>query len=290
MLLFQPNINTSVCLERNSTLIKMKKIKILDCTLRDAGYINNWGFSREEITNTINMLIKIDIDFIELGFIKEKKDNISKTVFSSFDEINKTIENFKTYNNFLAMIPCGFFEEKNIPDINKSPVKILRFIYKKPFKSEALEYSKKIIDKGYKLFINPTYINEYSLDEILNTVKKINKIKPFCYTIVDSKGLLDKNQAEDIFKLVLDNLDENITMGFHSHNNMGLSFINAKKLIELSNNRNLIIDSTVSGLGRGYGNLQTEIITKYLNTYYNKNYKSDFINKIHFDTIKKENS
>ena len=72
--------------------------------------------------------------------------------------------------------------------------------------------------------------------------------------------------------MINNNLNKSISLGFHSHNNLQLSFPNAKTLMQISKDRELIIDSTVFGMGRGAGNIHTELITKYLNDNYRAKY------------------
>ena len=68
-------------------------------------------------------------------------------------------------------------------------------------------------------------------------------------------------------------LDSEISLGFHSHNSLQLSFSNTKTLLKMDIKRHLIIDACLYGMGRGAGNLCTELITKYLNDNNSKNYK-----------------
>ena len=86
-------------------------------------------------------------------------------------------------------------------------------------------------------------------------------------------GNIYENQVTDIFKHIDNILDKNIALGFHSHNSMQLSFSNTKELLNLDLDREIIIDSCLYGMGRGAGNLCTELITKYLNDNLQTNYK-----------------
>ena len=85
-----------------------------------------------------------------------------------------------------------------------------------------------------------------------------------------------ENEIADIFKFIDENTDKNLALCFHSHNNMQLSFSNAKEILKLDTQREIILDSCLYGMGRGAGNLCTELITKYLND--NFGYKYDIFN------------
>ena len=66
-------------------------IKILDCTLRDGGYINNWQFGFSSIKSIINLLSKTNIDYIELGFLTDKMRNRESSLFNSFQDIQEIL-------------------------------------------------------------------------------------------------------------------------------------------------------------------------------------------------------
>ena len=87
---------------------------------------------------------------------------------------------------------------------------------------------------------------------------------PFAFSIVDTKGVLDEKRLILIYDTIESELNSEIELCFHSHNTMGNSFQNAKKLLEMNKKRNLILDSTIFGIGKGAGNLNTKEIMKFL--------------------------
>ena len=223
--------------------------KILDCTLRDGGYINNWNFPIYSAKNIIELLKLSKVDFIEIGFYHH---NIQKIITEDCSNIIAMVDFLKT--------PIA----KILP-IENSKIKTLRIIFKKQNYLNALKYCNEIKNKGYRIFTNATFINEYTNHELIDLINKINEIKPAAFTITDSIGTFTSIDIKKIFKIVNNELDSNIAICFHSHNNLGLSYSNAKTLIELNKTRDLIIDSTIFGMGRGAGNLRSEFIMEYLN-------------------------
>ena len=117
------------------------------------------------------------------------------------------------------------------------------------------------------------HTNLYSEDELLYLIDEINGIKPCVLTIVDTLGNMYEKDVVNLFRLIEENLDNDISLGFHSHNSLQLSFSNTKALLGMNIKREIIIDSCIYGMGRGAGNLCTELITKYLNDNYAKDYK-----------------
>lgn len=250
----------------------MSNIKVLDCTLRDGGYINDWNFGKEKAKIIVNLLQKANLDYIEIGFLTAKKSTEDQTLLDSFNKIKTFLPEKYDKNKLFGMITYGEFQIEQVPDVKDSPVEGIRVIFKKAKREEALEYCKEIKKKGYKLFINPTFTDQYADEELLTILKEIQNIHPYGVSIVDSMGVMKEKDLLRLYYLIDNNLTNDIALCFHSHNNLQLSFSNAQCLMKVCNNRELIIDSTVFGMGRGAGNLCTELITQYINDNYNSHY------------------
>lgn len=250
----------------------MNNIKVLDCTLRDGGYVNDWLFGNKQSKTIIDLLQKSNIEFIEVGFLTIENTNKEKTLYKSFDDIKDFLPSEVDSSKLYGMITYGKFPIEQVPNIENSCIKGLRLIFKKNQLENALEYCRELKNKGYNLFINPTFTDQYSDEELLKLIKKVNEIKPYCFSIVDSMGVLDEKALLRLYYLIDNNLDKTIALCFHSHNNLQLSFSNAQSLMKICRSRELIIDSTVFGMGRGAGNLSTERLIQYVNENYNGNY------------------
>ena len=252
---------------------KRNNIKILDCTLRDGGYINNWNFGRENTKSIIKLLHCANIDFIEIGFLTTETVLDSQTLFDNFDKIKAFLPDNHDKSRLFGMITYGKFPIENIPEATSTDICGLRVIFKKSQKAEALIYCEQVKEKGYKLFISPTFTDQYSDDEMLELLNQIQTLKPYGISIVDSMGVMKKQDVLHLYKVIDETLSKDIALCFHSHNNLQLAFSNAQALIDACSDRELIIDSTVFGMGRCAGNLCTELIIKYMNDNYNGNYK-----------------
>ncbi|MEA2029112.1 MAG: 3-deoxy-manno-octulosonate cytidylyltransferase, partial [Campylobacterota bacterium] len=114
-----------------------------------------------------------------------------------------------------------------------------------------------------------------------------NELKPHAFYIVDSFGSIDKKDFMRFFLLTDHRLSDDIAIGFHGHNNMQFVFANAINMIESTTSRHIIIDSSVFGMGRGAGNLNSEIILDYLNKYYAKNYNVEPLLEVMDDYIER---
>ena len=249
----------------------MSNIKILDCTLRDGGYINNWNFGEKNIKKIIQNLVFAKLDYIECGFLKTHDYDKEKTFFPCFDFLENILPEDYNQTKFTLMINFGEYPLENIPMCTNNDI-ALRIVFKKSEKEQAVAFCKELIEKKYNVFVNPMHTNTYSSTELLELVQMVNKIKPKGLTIVDTTGAMKEKEILTSFYLVDANLDKDIALCFHSHNNLQLSFSNAQCLMKVCKDRELIIDSTVFGMGRGAGNLCTELLTQYINDNYNGNY------------------
>lgn len=249
--------------------MKNKNIKILDCTLRDGGYLIDWEFGKNKIQSIINNLAQGNIDFIECGFLKEDLYDENKSFYSSISELEKLITKSQ---NYTLMINFGEYDIKNFSVCKNKNIKI-RLAFKKNNQKEALEYIFELKKLGWDVFANPMSTNTYSEKELFDLITQLNQIKPFCMTIVDTLGNMYESDVIKIFEFIDKFLDKKIAIGFHSHNSMQLSFSNTKALLKMNLDRILIIDSCLYGMGRGAGNLCSELIIKYINDFYNSEYK-----------------
>ena len=249
----------------------MSNLKVLDCTLRDGGYVNNWEFKSNNIIKILSNLVNARVDYIECGFFKPKDYNKDQSLFSYIEQLESFIPKDSQNTKYTLMINFGEYDINTIPECKNNNI-MFRIAFKKAQVIDAIKYCKQLKDKGYGIFINPMHTNTYSISELLDLIKQVNEIKPVGFTIVDTTGGMKKKDILTYFYTVDSALDNEIALCFHSHNNLQLSFSNAQCLMEVCINRELIIDSTVFGMGRGAGNLCTELITQYINDNYNGHY------------------
>lgn len=252
----------------------MNNIQILDCTLRDGGYCNEWNFGFENARKIIYGLQEAGIEIIECGFITNKVSyNPDVTKFTSIEETAKVIPENREGKIFVAMMNYGEFDIKDLPPYDGSSVDGIRVAFHKKNLKESFELCHQIKEKGYMIFVQAMVSLSYSDEEFLSLIQMTNALAAYAFYIVDSFGMMKGKDLTRLFYVVEHNLDENIWIGFHSHNNMQLAYSNAQQLTRMQTSRNLIIDSAVYGMGRGAGNLNTELFVEYLNENAGKQYQ-----------------
>lgn len=251
----------------------MNNIKILDCTLRDGGYINDWNFSDEQIKKIITSLNNAGINIIECGYLNDKSGTKgNSTLFDSIKTTDKFLNMIGIKAQIAVMINLGDFNINNLPKKDKGGLDVIRLAFHKNDLNLALKTAKKIILLGYRVFFQPMVTKNYKDIEFLSMIEEINKLSISSFYIVDSFGSMTLQEFQRYMILAHNNLDKEISLGYHSHNNMQLAFSNAINMCSTNLNREIIIDASIYGIGRGAGNLNTELIADFLNSSFNKEY------------------
>jgi len=255
-------------------------IKLIDCTLRDGGYLNNWEFDNKEIISIIELLNQCGIEFIECGYLNYSVQiENNTTLFNSIECFDNLIYNSQIADKIKSKLYL-MINYKNKPDISKilprdktmQYVEGIRLAFDKDEFNSVKEYAKALLDKGYKLSFQPMKTFVYSKHELIELINFVNQVDIETFYIVDSFGNITYLELDKIFNLISKNLNPKTKIGFHPHNNTHLAFSNTIHFINKSKKKNAIIDCSINGLGRGGGNLCNEMISYYLNLNYGKKY------------------
>lgn len=252
----------------------MNKIKLLDCTLRDGGYVVETIFGDYVIKGITQKLTDANVDIVEIGYVKNGIRKDGSTTFSCMEELREFLPVNKNENTqYAVMIEYNMFDLNKLITSKESGIDIVRICFFKNDRFAVIDYARKIMSKGFKVFLQPMDTLGYSDLELLELVELTNQLKPSAFYIVDSYGSMYCDDLQRIYSLLNHNLIEDICIGLHSHNNLQLSFMLIQELINLSlNKRNIIVDASASGIGRGAGNANTELVIDYLNRKMNKTY------------------
>lgn len=256
-----------------------KNVQILDCTLRDGGRIIDCAFPDYEIRELIEKLANAKIDIIEVGFLRDWRNTDyhgNSTFFTDVDQIRPFINKPKGHAMYVAFVDFGMFDFQSLKPYNGTSIDGIRFGFtKKDYdenKNEIIRCSQIIKENGYLLFMQGVNSLNYTDKELLEIVELVNEIHPYSFGIVDTYGAMYIDDVDRIYGLIDHNLDSDICINFHSHNNYQLSFGFAQEVVKLSNgSRQIIIDGTLGGMGKVAGNLNIELIIDYL------------VRKLHYD-------
>ncbi len=252
----------------------MGKLYLLDCTLRDGGYINNWEFGLDAIKGAIRKLEATGIEMIEVGFMRPVNYNENQSLFPTIESFKNVIEQKKSDILYVGMIDMGnAIPLEDITPYDGTSVDGLRVIFKKTKMHEAYGYCQALKEKGYKVFVNFVNTDQYSVEEWQAGIKFFAPINPDGVTIVDTFGTIKRKQFISLVKAADKVLKKGVMLCYHAHNNLQQAFSNAEAMVELKMKRDVCIDACVFGMGRGAGNLNLELFAEFLNDNYGKKYR-----------------
>jgi len=243
-------------------MTQKQKVKILDCTIRDGGYLNNWHFDLKLVRELYRAHSRSGIDFVEIGFRSTEKyfdpNQYGSWKFTPEPLVSEVVKGISAGPAISLMIDFGKADIEDIPDRKNSIVSVYRVAVHKDKVLAAVEFCNDIADKGYIACIQLMGIVNYTEDDFNRVLKSLKDSKINYVYFADSYGSL---LSSDI-KAIVDRLA--ITgkkIGFHAHNNLQLAFANTLEAIKCGVD---IVDGTVYGMGRGAGNLPIEILLSYI--------------------------
>ncbi len=252
----------------------MSRISLLDCTLRDGGYVNDWEFGNNNIVSIFERLVASRVEYIEIGFIDQEREyDPNRAIYPNVKSINKTIAGLDHGDaQVVGMIDYGHVDISLVCPKKESCLDAIRVIFKKGIRKEAMAYIKQIKDLGYKVFAQLVSITSYSDEELMDLISMANEIKPFAVSMVDTYGLCHSDTLMHYCEILDKNLDKDIELGYHAHNNFQLGYANCIEMLSYKTERRVLVDGTVFGMGKSAGNCPLELIAMYLNGRHGKNY------------------
>lgn len=254
----------------------MKHVQLLDCTLRDGAYLIDKKFGDNNIHGIISGLLKAKVDLIEIGFFQDDGFGEGKTVYLNSGDAKKYVPANKGNTLFTVLADCSRYSVSNLDECDGTSIDAVRECFFKAECEQAIENCKVIKEKGYKCFVQPVDILGYSDAELIELISKINEVEPYCLSIVDTFGSMYQEDLHRVFELINHNLISTCKIGFHSHNNMQMSNALSQEFVRMTyGKREVVIDGTISGMGRGAGNTPTELIAQYLVSKHNYSYDMD---------------
>lgn len=266
-------------IESEDDFFKKKNINLLDCTIRDGGYRNNWNFSKEYVKKLYKVISNSNIEYFEIGFRKEKDITNGKWAYSSDSDILDIRKSYlgTTPSKIAVMVKYGDYKLK---DLESKCIDMFRILIKSGKLDEnhnnfIIESIKKLNYENKEVALNIPYGHKIddSLEKLISKIFEHNlKVKVFY--IADTFGSMNERSILNSYKKIenfLKKYTKNYTLGFHSHANNSDEL--NKTLFSLNKIYNIkYIDSCISGMGRGVGNLKTEDIVSKLNQNFNKKY------------------
>lgn len=251
-------------------------VRLVDCTLRDGGYYNSWDFDSSLVKDYLDAMVALGVDFVELGFRSLKNDSFkggfaftTDTFIESLNVPEELIGRIGVMVNGSELIgvsasSSNSHEHVTIDSIlsrlfahkKNSPVSLVRIACHADEFEACLPAANWLKSHGYLVGFNLMQIAERSFADIVNLIERVNDFSIDVLYFADSMGSLapeDISNIIDAFRVHWQG-----DLGIHTHDNMGQALVNSLTAVNCGVNW---IDSTVTGMGRGPGNVQTEYLS-----------------------------
>ncbi len=241
-----------------------KPIVTVDCTLRDGGYYNKWDFPPDVVQRYLDAMERLSIDYIEFGFRGFKQDQFLGAHAFSRDSYIEQFE-ISGASKIAVMVNAGDLLRFNdgaskhvralFSSADQSPVTAVRIAAHFEEYRHVFPAVHELQDLGYEVGINLMQVANRTPSEIEGFLEDIKNLDLFALYMADSTGSLNVKDTKSIVKQFVSGWSGDV--GVHMHDNMGLAIQNTLEAISVGAN---FVDSTVTGMGRGPGNAQTEYL------------------------------
>lgn len=251
----------------------VKDIMLLDCTLRDGGHLTNGVFGESVIKSVVQRLVDSCVDIVEVGFLWDSPNDGDTARYKSIADVKRVLPRDKRGSMFSLM--ADFIDLDGLEPCDGT-IDIIRLSFKRHRLEWGLSTARTLMDKGYKVYINPVNCNVYTDEQYIEVLKKVNDLHPYGFSIVDTFGVLRKRDLTRLYGIVESHLDSDIVVGLHLHENLGLAYSLAQHFLEIRRpTRRVSVDGSLLGMGRDPGNLCTEQIMDHMIAEYGASYRTE---------------
>ena len=245
-----------------------EEIKVLDCTIRDGGLINNYQFSMDFVKAVYRGICEAKVDIIELGKKLEVSDEYTREKYGRWnfcddDDLKEVIGSCESdYRPQVAvMYDVGRVDVTKLVKVEDSPVDMIRTACYVVDIDKGIDLVKRSKDLGYETTINIMAVSAAIESDLIEALGQVNESKETDYLyLVDSFGAFYSEQITYYLDLYRKHAPDK-ELGFHAHNNQQLAFSNTQQAIIDDVN---LLDATVNGIGRGAGNCNLELLLNFL--------------------------
>jgi 4-hydroxy 2-oxovalerate aldolase len=243
------------------------ELKVLDCTIRDGGLVNDHGFDDGLVKAVYDTCVEAGIDYMELGYKGSKKlfvpSKFGAWKFCDEDDIRRIVGDNETDLKLAAMADAEKTDyHEDIQPASQSVLDVIRvatYVHQLPV---AVDMINDAHDKGYEVTCNLMAVSVVQEAEIDQALEVLRETPASTVVVVDSFGSLYPEQIARLVKKYREALDgTGKEVGIHAHNNQQLAFANTIESVVQGANR---IDATMAGMGRGAGNCPMELLIGFL--------------------------
>ena len=242
---------------------RRRRIKVLDCTIRDGGICNNWKFTDDQVQRTFKVLVESGVDYMEVGYRTKDgvfdKEKVGPWRFCTEDDLAKVVGPGQI--KLSTMVDIGKVTTSEIPPKSDTVIDVLRIATYAHHLDEALHILDHALNQGYETFINVMAVSTVEPLEVDKALTRLRGSGVHNVALVDSFGALYPSHVRYLIHKYMNYLGEGIKVGVHFHNNQQQAYANSIAAIDEGVD---FVDATIHGIGRGAGNCPLELLMFYL--------------------------
>lgn len=245
-----------------------KELKVLDCTIRDGGLINNYQFSTDFVKAVYRAACESGVDYVELGKKLADSDEFPRDKYGPWnfcddDLLKEVIDSYDCENRpgVAVMYDVGRVDVRTLQPRDQSPMDMVRTACYVHQIDTAIALVKRCKDLGYETTVNVMAASAAIESELVSGLEELNQCDELDWLyLVDSYGAFYSEQVTYYLELYKKYAPDK-PLGFHAHNNQQLAFSNTQQAIIDGVN---LLDATINGIGRGAGNCNLELLLNFL--------------------------
>jgi 4-hydroxy 2-oxovalerate aldolase len=243
------------------------EIRVLDCTIRDGGLMNDHRFDDNVIKAIYHACVEAGIDYMELGYKASKKiyapQDFGPWKFCTEDDVRRVVDDNEGALKLSVMADAERtnYHEDILPKENSilDMIRVATYIHQIPI---AIDMIKDANDKGYETTCNLMAVSTVQESQLRGALDALVESPVGTIYVVDSFGALYSEQVRDFTLLYLQYAEPaGKQVGIHTHNNQQLAYANTIEALVEGANR---LDGSLAGLGRGAGNCPMELLVGFL--------------------------
>jgi 4-hydroxy 2-oxovalerate aldolase len=237
-------------------------MKILDCTIRDGGYYTNWDFDEALITEYCKSMEELPIEYIEVGYRSIPLKGYLGKYFYCPIYVLEELKSLMPSKKLVIILNEKDIRPEDVDELLlpiKPYVTLIRMAVDPNNFERAIELAKSVKALGFEVAFNVMYMSNWKIDSsFLDLLEGLDDTLDYFY-MVDSFGGILPNDVKEIIQLVKSKTS--VPLGFHGHDNLHMGLINTITALDEGCE---IVDATITGMGRGAGNLKMELLLTYL--------------------------
>ncbi|MCB9745669.1 MAG: nucleoid-structuring protein H-NS [Alphaproteobacteria bacterium] len=242
---------------------RRRRIRVLDCTIRDGGICNDWQFSDDLVQRTFQALTQAGVDYMEVGYLTRDglfdADKVGPWRFCREEDLERVVASGRM--KLSAMVDIGRVQPEDIRPASDSLLDVIRIATYAHQMDEALRLADRAQEQGYETFMNVMAVSTLDPHEVDAFLQRLAVSGVDNVALVDSYGALYPYHVRYLVRKYMNYLGEGIKVGVHLHNNQQQAFANSIAAIDEGVD---FVDATIHGMGRGAGNCPLELLLFYL--------------------------